>query len=150
MNYISTSLKMVQAIIANDTAALLAAMETARAPFTSVGFAFTGMLKNPPQAWVMPHQTAFDPEGQRQEQSDLVTVKLGIVAGEPELLVASVLDYVAAVDTALRNATVSELDPSVLRLFVQMHDYGPLFSGEKGGFAVFPEMHLVVERLEVS
>jgi hypothetical protein len=148
-NFIRTALDVVQTIIERDTPALLAAMNKPRDPFRQVGRAYTGQLPNPPAAWVMPRTTAFASEGQLISQADLITVKIGIVGAEPEAIADAALDYVKAVDLALRNAAAGELDATVMRIYVVQHDYGPLFGGAAGGFARFPEVHLQVERVEV-
>jgi hypothetical protein len=150
MNFIRTSLDVVQQIIQKDTADRLQEMDTPRVPFAEVARAFTGMMKNPPAAWVMPRMTDLpDNDGNLIPEQDLVTVKLGVAGSDAESVEDAALDYVRAVDEALRAAAVAELDPTILHLRVRQHDYGPLWQKE-GGFARFPELHLVIDRLEVE
>jgi hypothetical protein len=146
--FIRKSLDVVASILKADTAAILQAMETPRDPLRGVGRAFTGLMPAAPYAWVMPRSTAFDDTTNPETQQDLVTVKIGITGGDPEAVAEAALDYVAAVDRALRDADYTELDPTILHLHVHVHDYGPLFEG-KGAFARFPEIHLEVTRVEV-
>src|SRR6185437_1556739 len=72
-------------------------------PFRTVGMAWTGILVNPPGAWVLPVRTAFRDEGEGTTRSQIhsVTIRLGIVGDEPEKLTNRVLRYVQAVDAAI-------------------------------------------------
>ena len=148
-NLIRTSLNAILAIIQNDTGAILAALPTPRSPFTQFGFAFTGISMNPPGAWVMPRSTEVGDDGNLLPQVDQITVKLAIVGSDPEDIADQTLDYVKAVDQALRDAAVAEIDPTILHLHPQLHDYGPLYE-HAAGFGKFPEIHVVVERVEVD
>lgn len=146
--YIRPALAAVTAVITKYSPDLLAAIE--RPPFAEYGRVFTGQLKNPPSLWVMPARTQLGEEGTFLKQQSIVTLKLGLVAGEPELLVDLVLDYVRAVTDAIFMADPGDdWGPSILRVFPQVHDYGPLY--EKGHtFARFPEVHLVIDHAEVE
>jgi len=144
--HISTSIRVLKAILVNDTPTILSGMT--RAPFTGVGTFFSGMMPSPPYAWVQPRSTEFDDETQVETQRDQVTVKIGISGSDPEAIAAAALDYVAAVDQAIRDAADAELDPTITHLHIQAHDYGLLYV-DKGGFARYPEIHLEITRREV-
>jgi hypothetical protein len=141
------ALDSIEGILQTDTEALLAAMPTPRDPFREFKRAFSGIMLNPPTVWSMPRMTTIGEEGQFLEQVHLVTVKFGITGSDPDLITDAALDYMRAIDLALRNATVAELDPTILHLHPQQHDYGPLYADGKG-FARFPELHVVVESVE--
>lgn len=146
--FILIALNCIQSILENDTAELLANMATPRDAFREFKWAFTGMMVNPPTVWIMPRTTQISDEGQLIEQVHLVTVRIGLMGGDPEDIAHAAVDYMTAVDLALRNAAVSELDETILHLHPQEHDYGPLFQGN-GGFAKFPELHVAVESVEL-
>jgi len=147
-SFISESINTVTAILREETPTLLKAMETPRDPFRGYGVAFAGIMPSPPWCWVMPRVTDFGPEGQVQDQGDAVTVKFGIIGADPEALAQAMLDYVKAVSLALQLTPVGQYDSTVMNIFVERHDYGPLYQKD-GGFARFPEVHLVVTRREV-
>jgi hypothetical protein len=146
--YIGTSIDVVRAILEADTPRPLAAMATPREPLRGIGRVFTGLMPAAPYAWVMPRTTTFDDSTEPETEYDLVTVKLGVTGGDPEALIEAALDYVSAVDEALRDAQTEELDETILHLHVHAHDYGPVYE-LKGAFARFPEIHLEVTRREV-
>ena len=147
--YMRTALDVVQSILISDTPALLAAMTTPRDPFTSVGRAFVGLAPAPPQCWVMPQRTTPKTEGTIVASASEITVKAGIVGAEPEMVADAAIDYINAIDMALRDALPQEFDFTVLRIHIQEHDYGPLYERGKT-FARFPEAHLVVHMEEQS
>ena len=145
--YMRTALDVVQSILINDTPALLAAMTTPRDPFTSVGRAFVGLAPAPPQCWVMPQRTTPKTEGTIVASSSEITVKAGIVGAEPEMVAEAALDYINAIDMALRDVAPQALNVAVLRICIQEHDYGPLYERGKT-FARFPEAHVIVHMEE--
>ena len=58
------------------------------------------------------------------------------------------LPILKAVSLALHEQPIGQIDGTILRLHVQSHDYGPLYESGKG-FVRLPEIHLVIDRLEV-
>lgn len=146
LRFIRAALEAVTAVLKADTPGILQGMQ--RDPFAYFGRAFVGIVPAPPSVWVMPRTTAIAPEGWSPKQQDLVTVKIGVVGGEPELVVDAALDYVLAVTLAVWDRAVEQTDNTILRVHVQSQDYGPLYESGKS-FARFPEVHLVIDRQEV-
>jgi hypothetical protein len=115
------------------------------APFAQVTQSWTGVVINWPPAAVMPRTSGFDPEISAGSHSEnLLTVKFGVNGPDPDQVAADAMSYMLAVDAAIEAAPRL---PQISRVFVQAHDYGPLYEKD-GGFAKFPELHLVVEVYE--
>jgi hypothetical protein len=153
--YISLAVREVQRAIREGTPALLGATELPE--LTSVERIFTGMAKNPPQAWVMPMRSQFGAEGSLINQVHQLTVKIAVTGGEPELVGEAALRYVWAVDEAIRGWGLPTMtiggqptawDARVMRVFVTEHDYGPVWEKDRT-FARLPELHLAVQMSEV-
>ena len=117
------------------------------APFADVKQSWTGVVINWPPAAVMPRSSGFDPEIVGASHSEnLFTVKFGVNGMDPDQVTADAMSYMLAIDQAIEGAAWL---PQFSRVFVQGHDYGPLYSHLKdGGFAKFPELHLLVEVYE--
>ena len=148
-NYVRPVVDAVAAVLEKYTPALLAAMETPRDPFREYLRAFTGQLKNPPAVWVMPGRTAIDPEATVLRQQSVITVRIGVTGSEPEDLMDAALDYVRAVSDAVLVASGgADWGQDILRVFPEVHDYGPLYTQGKA-FARFPEVHLVADHAEL-
>jgi len=153
-DYIGPVLDAVIAVLQKYTPDLLTALsdsnDTPRAPFTLIGREFIGILPSPPQAWVMPVRTEIRDQENTLPQQSVVTVKIGIVGGEPEAMVDMALDYVRAVsDAVLMADPANDWGANIIRVHPQVHDYGPLY--ERGTtFARFPEVHLVVTHEELA
>ena len=100
----------------------------------------TGVLANPPAAWVIPGRTQFPDQGEGNIRTEvhLVTVRLGITGTDPAELTTRTVAYVQAVDQAINNykgwpgmaANACDGSMLVLRAWVMEHDYGPMFSLE--------------------
>jgi hypothetical protein len=144
--FIDVGISVVEALIAKYSPDLLRGMN--REPFTRMGRAFVGQLNGIAECWVGPMRTAFGDEGQLSDSASQVTVTIGVGGTDPEELVAMALDYVRAVHEAIASASPAEVDVRVRRIFVGEHDYGPLW-GKQGGFAVFPQIHVVIDQTEV-
>jgi hypothetical protein len=130
------------------------AEQAGRAPFVDFGKRFTWNVVNFPSIWVMPVRTAFDTDAQNMRwERHQVQIKFAVQGSEPDDLDDAAMAYMAAIDNA-----IAQSDPAdwadiltggvVLRVFVQGHDYGPLF--EKGGMMTrFPELELIVDAEEL-
>jgi hypothetical protein len=113
--------------------------------FAEVKQSFTGVILNWPQAAVMPRTSGFDPEIVGASHSEnLLTVKFGVQDADPDVVTATAMTYMAAIDAAIEGAA---LPPNAARVFVQAHDYGALYQRDSS-FAKFPELHLLVEVYE--
>jgi hypothetical protein len=136
--------QVTQALVAG-TGQFLAQRD--RAAFNSFDRIFVGIALNAPQLWVMGMRTVLAEEGSMVAQVHEVTVQLAVMAGEPELAKAAAVDYVWAVDQALRYPA-APWDIRVTRVFVQSHEYGPVYT--KGqSFTRFPEVKVAVLMQEV-
>ena len=114
-------------------------------PFAEVKQSWTGVVMNWPSAAVMPRTSGFDPEFNGASHSEnVLTVKFGVNGMDPDQVTADAMSYMLAIDQAIETAT---WPPQVSRVFVQSHDYGPLFTKD-GNFAKFPELHLLLEVYE--
>jgi len=145
--YIRMALDAIGAVLEARTPALLAGM--GRAPFTGIKRAFSGQMLNPPMVWIEPRKTAIDDTGNPPQQHASVTVVVGVMAGDPEALLDAALDYVRAVTLAIEQAGGAEWGDNITHVHPSEMDYGPLFTGDKGGFAKFPMVHVEVEMTEV-
>ena len=142
--FIRVAIDAVLSLLTDYTPAILA--ELNQTPFTRFGRAFRGQLMAAPEVWAEPVNTTLDDEGQSRHQIHQVKVTVGLVGGDPEALTDLALDYVRAVDLAVAQNEKTFAAP-VLRIFVREHNYGAL--RVKGtGFAVFPEVFLLVETEE--
>lgn len=144
---VNTALSVLQA----RTPALLAA--AGLGAFRDFGREFTGVTVNFPGVYVMPGKTQFDPEGTLRHQLHTLTIKFAVEGMTPEAIATAAIGYMKAIDDAL---TASDPDDwadalaggEVGRIFVQTHDYGPLY--QRGQvMARFPELALLVETQEV-
>lgn len=141
-DFIRTAIERVKQQLEHTTPELLTAAGVT--PFRKFGYVFTGVSPNPPELWVEPRRTQFDPEGQLQNQQHELVIKLAVMGSSPEQIAEAALVYVKACDDALSTI---QFDQTMLRVFIAEHDYGPLYS-LGGGFARFPELHVVVETIE--
>ena len=113
--------------------------------FAEVKQSWTGAVINWPPAAVMPRSSGFDAEITGGSHSEnLFTVKFGVNGRDPDQVTADAMSYMLAIDQAIEAAATL---PQISRVFVQEHDYGPLFQKD-GNFAKFPELHLLVEVYE--
>lgn len=144
LEFIELALRQVQHTIAEATPAALEALNLA--PLNSVERVFAGMAKNPPQAWVMPKNTVFAEQETLVGQVHALTVKIAVAGGDPETVGAAAIAYTRVVDEAIREWAC--WDPRVMRVFIQMHDYGQLYEA-KTGFVRFPDLHVMVQQQEV-
>jgi hypothetical protein len=149
-DYIRPVLAAIASVLQKYTPGLLAQMTPPRGPFLDYLRAFTGQVKNPPSVWVMPGQTQLAEEGTTLSQQSLVTVKIGVLGSEPEDVMDAAQDYVRAVSDAILMADpANDWGANILKVFPQVHHYGPLF--EQGRtFARFPEVHLSVSHEDVA
>lgn len=133
-------------ILETYTPALLAA--AARDPFAEYGRAFTGVVANTPAVYVMPVRTSFDADIQGCfGELHQITIKFAVTGSDPEDLADAALAYMKAIDEAIQQATGADWGTAASRVFIQGHDYGPLY--ERGGsYAKFPELELIVEAQE--
>jgi len=147
-NYLRPVLDAVQAVLEKYTPGLLAALN--RPPFVEFLRVFTGQLKNPPTAWIMPRRTAIAEEPTALEQKSEVMVKIGVLGSEPEEVVEASLDYVKAVtDAVLMADPAADWGINILRVHPQIQDYGPL-QDQGRTFARFPEVHLIIDHAETE
>lgn len=117
--------------------------------FRDVGQAWTGNPPNFPCCFVRPERTLFDPDQQQaRSQVHHFTVKIGVLGGDPEDVIADSLAMVKAVDEALTASDPAQW-PSVRWLWIAGHHYGPLFERAGGGISRFPEIDLLVEVTEL-
>jgi hypothetical protein len=144
LEFIDLALGQVQRAIATATPALFE--ERHLDPLNSVERVFAGMAKNPPQCWVMPKNTVFADQETLVGQVHQLTVKIAIAGGDPEAVGAAAIAYTRVVDEAIREWC--KWDARVMRVFIQMHDYGQLYEA-KTGFVRFPDLHLMVQQQEV-
>jgi hypothetical protein len=149
-DFISPIIDNVLDILQKYTPGLLPGRE----PFSDYRKSFTGVVQNFPAVYAMPVRTTFDPESMHtRHQAHQITIKFAISASDPDTLTAEAGAYMAALDGAIQSATVEDWQgtlpqPVVMRVFVQAHDYGPLF--ERGvQLARFPELELIVETEEL-
>lgn len=146
--FIQVAIDGVLGLLRGHTAELLAGMDTPRDPFTHFGVAFRGQAMNAPEVWVEPVNTVFDDEGTAIHQISHLRVKLAVTAGDPETLTYAVLDYMRAVDLAIRQNEFLEMGgDGVMRVFVNEHNYGALRQAGTA-FAAFPEIYVLVEMNE--
>ena len=122
--------------------------------FVDFGKQFTGVAQNFPSVWAMPVRTAFDADSQQtRHQAHQVQIKFVVSGVEPDDVTAAAMDYMQAIDGALAASDPGDWQGIIqggviLRVFVEGHDYGPLF--ERGGaLARFPELELIVETEEL-
>ena len=125
-----------------------------REPFVDFGQQFAGVVQNWPSVYVMPVRTVHDPEEQNtRHQAHQVKITIAVSATEPDLVTDAAMAYMTAVDAAIAQSDPADWADAVtagtvLRVFVQTHDYGPLF--QRGGMlARFPELDLLVETEEL-
>jgi hypothetical protein len=115
--------------------------------FAEVKQSWTGVVINWPPVSVMPRATAFDAEGTAVHGTHGLRIKFGVCGDDPDQIAVDAMAYMKAVDQAIA-ASVGTWPAAVSKVFVSRHDYGPLFSRDKG-FAKFPELHLEVETYEI-
>jgi hypothetical protein len=128
------------AIVKKYTPAALAGAE----PFLDFGKAFTGVVPNIPAVWVMPGQTLFDPDSTIVQQQHRVTVRFAVDGSEPDRVEEKAVLYMKVLDGSIRFAAPGDWTVVPMRVFIQAHDYGPLYS--RGGVPMkLPELHLLVE-----
>lgn len=148
VQFIKPIIENAIAVLRARTPALLRA--AGREEFVDYGKQFTGVAPNFPSVFVMPVRTVFDADSQHmRHQAHQVQIKFALSGSEPDDVTAAAMDYMTAIDGALAASDPGDwqsviADGVVLRVFVQGHDYGPLF--ERGGaLARFPELELIVE-----
>lgn len=118
-------------------------------PFLEIGKNWTGVMDNPPEAWVMPVRTVIDDEGNNWQEKHEITIKFGITGSEADDLVDMATTYFAAITQAINSATASDwVGPKPQRVIVFEHDYGPVYQAG-GVLARFPEAHVGIEVTEV-
>jgi hypothetical protein len=144
--YIAPIVAAVQGILTEDMPALLES--TGYGPFLDIGTVFTGVMDNPPEAWVMGMRTQIDDEGNTYYERHLVTVKFGVTATDPDDLASAAAAYMKAITDAVNGASPSDWTeagaPVPNAAHVVEHDYGPVF--QKGEvLARFPECHIEIE-----
>lgn len=124
--------------------------DTGYPPFVDIGTLFTGVMDNPPEAWVDGVRTRIDDEGNSLAELHSITIKFGVTATDPSDIAAAVVAYMKAITDAIAAAQPADwgvITPNHAHVFE--HDYGPLFV--KGSIlARFPECHLEVEVNEVG
>jgi len=119
----------------------------------------TGVIVNPPTAWVIPVRTQFPDqgEGNMRNETHLVTVRLGITGLNPAELTTRTVAYVKAVDLAINcykgwpgmASNAGDGSMLALRAWVMEHDYGPMYKLNNVG-AYWPDLHCQVEVEELS
>jgi hypothetical protein len=123
-------------------------------PFVDFGKQPSDIVQNWPSVYVMPVRTMFDADAQNmRRQAHLIKITMAVSAPEPDLVTDAAMAYMAAVDAAIAQSDPGDwvgilAAGTVLRVFVQTHDYGPLFQ-HGGMLARFPEMNLIVETEEL-
>jgi hypothetical protein len=118
--------------------------------FLQVGAVFTGIMNNPPEAWVMGVRTQIDDAGNSLFQKHLVTVKFGVTASDPDNLWTAAAVYAKAISDAIAAAQPADWGVVVPNhATVIEHDYGPVFQKD-GVLARFPECHVEVEVNELG
>jgi len=146
--YIAPIVTAVQGILAKYTPAALES--SGYGPFVEIGSLFTGVMDNPPEAWVMGMRSDLDDSGNSLFEKHLVTVKFGVTASDPDDLWTAAAAYMKAVSDAMAAAQPSDwgtVIPNHAHVFG--HDYGPVF--QKGGvLARFPECHVEIEVNELG
>jgi hypothetical protein len=146
--YIAPIVAAVQGILAKYLA--LALEPTEYPAFLDIGSVFTGVMDNPPEAWVMGSRTQIDDEGNSLAEKHLVTVKFGVTASDPDDLWTAAAAYMKAISDAMAMAQANDwgaVIPNHAHVFE--HDYGPVF--QKGGvLARFPECHIEIEVNEIG
>jgi hypothetical protein len=96
----------------------------------------------------MPVRTSFDPDMQGcLHQQHLVQIKLAVSGSTPDEVTEAAMIYVKAVDLAIAAADAAGEFSAYLRVFVEGHNYGPLFE-KTGTIARLPEIDLIVEVAE--
>lgn len=122
------------------------------AEFADFGKQFTGVVQNFPAVWVMPVRTAFDVESQHTRHGlHQVRIVFAVSGPEPDEVTVAAMAYMKAIDAAIAKSEVNRDWEGVLgasgvvqRVWVEEHDYGPLF--QKGGVMTrFPEVAVLVE-----
>lgn len=148
--FIAPIIENALAVLKQRTPGLLAGRDL----FVNFGKQFTGVVSNFPSLYVMPVGTAFDADAQHLvHQAHQVQVKLAVSGAEPDLVTEAALAYMRAVDLAIAQSWPKDWEGKlqngvVLRVFVERHDYGPLFE-RQGALARFPELDLIVETEEM-
>jgi hypothetical protein len=127
--------------------------EKGRDQIEHFGKQFTGVVANWPAVFAMPVRTAFNADADvMRYQAHQIQVVIAVTGSTPEAVTDAAMDYMAAIDQAIQEGDPSDWQGviqggNILRVFVQGHDYGPLF--ERGGTSArFPELELVVEASE--
>lgn len=117
--------------------------------FRTVAVAWTGLLVNPPAAWVMPGRTQFPDrdDGTTRKEVHAVTIRLGLSGSDPDELTYRAMRYVGYVDDAVENLlnTVWGNTIRVLHVVVLEHNYGLMWHNSQGTVAVWPDLHIEVE-----
>jgi hypothetical protein len=114
-------------------------------PFTGIGKLFTGVMANPPEAWVDGVRTQIDDSGNTLAERHEITIKFAVTAAEPDDIQAAAVVYMKAIADAFDAAQPSDwgvVQPNRARMVE--HDYGPLFV-HGNVLARFPEAHLEIE-----
>lgn len=114
--------------------------------FGEVRKSWTGVAMNWPPVAVMPRTSQFDPEISGASHSqNAITIKFGVNGSDPDDLTDLAMAYMLAIDAAIEAAAPL---PQISHVHIGTHDYGPLYTGNSGGFFRFPELHLEVEVYE--
>jgi len=148
--YIAPIVAGIQAILAKYMPDLLAAQGAGYPAFTEIGAEFTGIMPNPPQAWVMPVRTSIDDSGNSLFEAHKVTAKFVVTASDPEHIPPMAMAYMQAITDAIDMAAPSDWGGVIPNhVHVYEHDYGALY--ERGGvMARFPEAHIEIEVNELG
>lgn len=141
--YIKLAVGAVRTALEARTPGLLEAR--GQAAFAAFGSANEFRMPAPPACWVVPLEALLAGETTVVELARL-TVRIGVMsATDPETLTSAAMEYAAAVTDAIRAAELAcEWGPAIKGVAVVQHDYGKLLRGADG-FAVFPEVGVVVE-----
>lgn len=124
--------------------------DTGYGPFVAIGKLFTGVMDNPPEAWVDGVRTQIDDSGNSLAERHDITIKFGVTATDPDDIQAAAVVYMKAIADAIDAAQPADWGTVIPnRARVIEHDYGPLFV--KGNvLARFPEAHLEIEVNELG
>jgi hypothetical protein len=144
-NYLRAAVMAIDAALQARTPALLEAL--GRPAFTEFRRADTRIMPNPPTCWVTPLRNAIGDEGQALPQLGQVLVTIGLAGTDPDELVRSGMDYMAAVTDAIES--VAEWTPNIRHVHPGAQDYSARIKMQSG-FAIFPTVTVTVEATEVS
>lgn len=122
-------------------------------PINSVEIGWFGITRNPPECFVTPAHTLNVDQDETEEETHGFQIVVAAPGPDPEAATLAVIDYVAAVSSALEEAfddgdfQAALQNGEVKHLHVEGHEYGRIFS-EGAGMARTAMINVKVEAEE--